>query len=274
MSRGIAIVGVGGLGAPAAVALAAAGLDRLTLVDPDVVESSNLPRQPLFGDRDLGRPKVEAASERLCRERPGLRIESVVARVDPASAVALLSGHAAILDGTDGLESKVLLNEVAVETGIPLVHAGAVGLEGQLFSILPGSSACLRCLFVELPDPDDMPTCQQSGILGPVVGAVGLAAAKIAWLRKPARVIVVDLLAYRLAKARAVACAETIDASLEAPIPARLADRLAIFSGRDLLWRTIELRRHPRCPACSGIPVSRLRNPAPDAKIGAGSSNF
>ena len=156
MSRGIAIVGVGGLGAPAAVALAAAGLDRLTLVDPDVVESSNLPRQPLFGDRDLGRPKVEAASERLCRERPGLRIESVVARVDPASAVALLSGHAAILDGTDGLESKVLLNEVAVETGIPLVHAGAVGLEGQLFSILPGSSACLRCLFVELPDPDDM----------------------------------------------------------------------------------------------------------------------
>ena len=243
MSRGIAIVGVGGLGAPAAVALAAAGLDRLTLIDPDLVESSNLPRQPLFGDRDLGRPKVEAASERLCRERPGLRIESVVARVDSASAVALLSGHAAILDGTDGLESKVLLNEVAVETGIPLVHAGAVGLEGQLFSILPGSSACLRCLFVELPDPDDMPTCQQSGILGPVVGAVGLAAAREA------------LAMYR-------------------GLRPRLADRLAIFSGRDLLWRTIELRRHPRCPACSGIPVSRLRNPAPDAKIRAGSTNF
>ena len=220
MTRGVAIVGVGGLGAPAAAALAAAGIDRLTLVDHDVVETSNLPRQPLYGTSDPGRPKAEVAAERLRRAHPRLRVEAVVARVDAMSAAGLLAGHDAILDGTDGLEAKVLLNETALGLGIPLVHAGAIGFEGQLVSILPRESACLRCLFVELPDPDEMPTCQQAGVLGPVVGAIGLAAAREALAlcsgRKPP-----------------------------------LADRLAIFSGRTLDWRTIDLRRNPRCPACA-----------------------
>ena len=125
-----------------------------------------------------------------------------------------------LLDGTDGLEAKDLLNEVALELEIPLIHAGAVGLDGQLMTILPHRTACLRCLFVELPEEDELPTCQQSGILGPVVGAVGLAAAREA---------------LRILEGR----------------PPPLEGRLGILDGTSLRWRTLELSRNPSCPACA-----------------------
>ena len=223
---GAVIVGVGGLGAPAAAALAAAGIERLGLIDPDVVELSNLPRQPTYGEDDLGQPKVEIAARRIRQRFPDLRVEAACARVDDDSFHRLLDGYAVILDGTDGLPSKVLLNDAALALDVPLVHAGAVGLDGQLFTILPNRSACLRCLFPELPDEDDLATCQQSGILGPVVGLVGLAAAREA----------TAILAQR---------------------PPRLADRLAILDATRLRWRTIGLRPSPRCPAChaSGAPA-------------------
>lgn len=217
--NGAVIVGVGGLGAPAAATLAASGIARLTLVDDDVVEASNLPRQPLYASADRGVAKVEAAARRLRPARPGLVVEAVRARVDGGNARDLLAGHDVILDGTDGLPSKVLLNEAAVALGIPLIHAGAVGLDGQLMTILPGRSACLRCLFPELPGEDDLPTCQQSGILGPVVGAVGLAAASEA-LR------------------------------ISAQRPPALADRLAMLDGAKLRWRVVTVRPNPRCPVC------------------------
>ena len=217
--RGAAIVGVGGLGAPAAAALAASGVTALTLIDDDLVEISNLPRQPLYDVGDVGTPKAEAAARRLRARHPALRVESVRARVDAGNADALLAGHAGILDGTDGLPSKSMLNDAALALGIPLVHAGAVGLDGQLFTILPGRTACLRCLFPELPGEDDLPTCQQSGILGPVVGAIGLAAAS---------------------EARRI---------LAGAAP-ELANRLAILDGTHVRWRVVGLRPNPHCPAC------------------------
>lgn len=216
---GAVIVGVGGLGAPAAAALAASGVTTLTLVDDDVVETSNLPRQPLYAVDDVGAPKVEAAARRLRARRPELRVTTVRARVDAGNAEAILGGHAVILDGTDGLPSKSMLNDAALALGIPLVHAGAVGLDGQLLTILPGRTACLRCLFPELPGEDDLPTCQQSGILGPVVGAVGLAAAS---------------------EARRIVGGQ----------PPELANRLAILDGARVRWRIVALRPNPRCPAC------------------------
>jgi len=216
---GVAIVGVGGLGAPAAAALAASGPAALTLIDDDLVELSNLPRQPLFDVTDVGTPKVEAAARRLRALRPGMHVATIRARVDSSNGAQMIAGHAVIIDGTDGLPSKSMLNDAALTLGIPLVHAGAVGLDGQLFTILPGRSACLRCLFPELPGEDDMPTCQQSGILGPVVGAIGFAAA---------------------AEARRIL-------SGEAP---ELANRLAILDGVRVRWRTVAVRPNPRCPAC------------------------
>lgn len=218
-ARGAAIVGVGGLGAPAAAVLAASGVTDLTLIDDDVVESSNLPRQPLYEAADVGTPKVEAAALRLRARHPELRVATFRARVGAENAHAVLAGHAVILDGTDGLPSKAMLNDAALALGIPLVHAGAVGLDGQLFTIVPGRTTCLRCLFPELPGEDDLPTCQQSGILGPVVGAIGIAAAGEA---------------LRILRG-------------EAP---ELADRLAILDGARARWRVVALRPNPRCPAC------------------------
>lgn len=232
-SDAAAVVGVGGLGAPAALALARVGA-TLTLIDPDVVELSNLPRQPLYGVGDVGRAKVSVAADRL-RATSDCRIRSVVARVDAASAPALLAGHAVVIDGTDGLESKDLLNRTAVALGIPLIHAGAIGLDGQLMTILPRRTACLRCLFPELPSEDELPTCQQAGVLGPVVGAVGFAAAR---------------------EATAILAGE----------PAPLAGRLAILDGRQMRWRALEVNRSPGCPHCG----SAAQRPEPPGCTGAG----
>jgi len=215
----VAIVGVGGLGAPAAIALARIGA-ALSLFDPDRVELSNLPRQPLYGRNDLGEKKVDAAARRIRDVHPGATVLPEATAIDRNNGARLLDGHRVVVDATDGLEAKALLNDLALELGVPLVHAGVLALDGQLMTIVPRRTACLRCLFVELPRADELPTCQQAGILGPVVGAVGMAAAR---------------------EARALLCGR----------PAPLEDRLAILDGAALRWRHIELRRNPRCPACA-----------------------
>lgn len=214
-----AIVGVGGLGAPAAIALARTGA-RLSLFDPDVVELSNLPRQPVYGRHDIAEPKATAAAARLRRTHPGVDVVAHTVRVDSTDGARRLAGHTVIVDATDGMEAKALLNELALELATPLVHAGVLGLDGQLMTIVPHQSACLRCLFVELPAEDEMPSCQQAGVLGPVVGAVGLAAAR---------------------EAAAVLAGES----------APLQNRLAILDGGALRWRRIDLHRNPHCPACA-----------------------
>lgn len=229
MTARAAIVGVGGLGAPAAIALARTGA-ALSLFDPDVVEASNLPRQPAYGHDDVGLPKAERAARRLAHTHPDLAVEPRVAAIDARNGAELLAGHDVIVDATDGMPVKALLNELALDLEIPLVHAGVLGLDGQLMTILPRRSACLRCLFVELPPEDEMPSCQQAGILGPVVGAVGLAAAREA------------------------------DAILEGR-PPPLADRLAILDGAALRWRAIDVRRNPRCPSCRRARGRTLASP-------------
>lgn len=222
----VAIIGVGGLGTPAAAALAAAGVS-LRLIDPDFVEPSNLPRQPLFGTGDIGKAKARVAAQRLGRAHPGLDIEALVDLVEEDNASDLLWGCTTLLDATDGLAAKTLLNAVAVESGVALVHAGVLGLEGQLMTIRPAETACLRCLFVELPEEDELPTCQQAGILGPVVGLIGLAAA-----------------------GEALALAQGRRAPLE--------NRLAILDARRLRWREVALRPNPACPldCCAKVLAS------------------
>ncbi len=218
----LVLVGLGGLGTPAAAALVQAGARHLRLIDDDHVELSNLPRQPLYGTDDLGRLKVDAAADRLraAANDAGLALEIIPSRLGPDNADTLLGDAVAILDGTDGVTSKLLLNEAAIRHHIPLVHAGAVGTDGQLVTILPGETACVRCLFPDLRETDELATCQQSGILGPVVGAIGLRMA---------------------AEALAIAAGRRPE----------LAGRLAMLDGVRLRWRTIELRRNPRCPTCA-----------------------
>jgi len=167
------VVGVGGLGVAAAVELASGGVERIGLVDGDRVELSNLHRQLLHGAADIGRPKAVVAAEKLVALRPALHVEPHVERITAANATALLGGYDFVIDATDDTLAKFLLNDVCVRSGKPLVYAGVVGLRGQLLTILPHRTACLRCLFPEPPSDDEVTTCQQAGILGPLAALIG-----------------------------------------------------------------------------------------------------
>jgi adenylyltransferase/sulfurtransferase len=168
------ILGVGGLGCPAALALAESGT-RLTLrlVDHDRVERSNLARQILFREADCGRPKVEVAAERLAHL---VEVEPAPVRFERATAAALLAGADVLLDGTDDYATRFLANDAAAAAGLPLVHGAALGWRGQIFTALPGG-ACLRCLFEGPPPAGALPTCAEAGVAAPLCGLVGAAMA-------------------------------------------------------------------------------------------------
>ncbi|TMA41544.1 MAG: HesA/MoeB/ThiF family protein [Deltaproteobacteria bacterium] len=166
------LLGAGGLGCPAALALAESQPDlRLIIVDPDRVDRSNLARQILYGEADLGAHKAEVAARRTGGE-------ARVARFDAATADELLADADVLLDGTDDFPTRFLANDEALRRGIPLVHGAALGWTGQLLTVLPGRTACLRCLF-EGP-PDHAPTCAEAGVLAALCGLVGAAMARAA----------------------------------------------------------------------------------------------
>lgn len=178
----VAILGCGAVGGAAAVPLARAGVGHLRLIDRDLPERSNLPRQLLFDEADVaaGLPKAVAAARQLGRINSAITLEPVVADLTAANAERLLAGVDLIIDGTDNLEARYLANEVACRTKTPWVHGGAVGGEGRVLTVIPGRTACLRCLVPEPPPPGTLPTCETAGIIGPaamVVGAVQAAEA-------------------------------------------------------------------------------------------------
>ena len=173
----ILIVGAGGLGVPAARSLVRGGIRNLGLVDPDAVELSNLPRQIIFGESDIGVPKVIAAARRLEALSPGLALESIHASLEAGSAAEIISRFAFVIDATDDPAAKFLINDVCVELGRPFVYGGVLGLAGQAMTVMPGRSACLRCLFEEPPDAAEVTSCREAGIIGPVAGAIGEAQA-------------------------------------------------------------------------------------------------
>jgi molybdopterin-synthase adenylyltransferase len=169
----VLIVGVGGLGCPAAMALAEAGVGSLGLMDPDKVELSNLHRQILYSEVDLGRAKVEAAASFLYRKFQKIKISRIQEAFGPSNAEKVLSQYDLVVDGLDRLEKKFLLNDWCVKLKRPFVHAGVVRFEGQVLPVIPGESACLRCLIPKIPPPFAMPTCQEAGVLGSFSQAIG-----------------------------------------------------------------------------------------------------
>jgi adenylyltransferase/sulfurtransferase len=177
----VLLIGAGGLGSPVALALggsaAASRLSRLTVVDPDVVEPSNLHRQTLHRDRDLGRPKVDSAAERLAALLPAaVACERIAGRLIADSADALIGSHDLVIEGSDDLDTKFLVNDAALRLGVPAVIGGVVRWSGQVVTVLPhqrGKLGCYRCLFEEPPPPGATATCQQAGVLGPACGLVG-----------------------------------------------------------------------------------------------------
>jgi adenylyltransferase/sulfurtransferase len=209
----VAIVGLGGLGCPASLALARLGVRALTLVDPDVVDETNLHRQPWHHPGDVGRPKVESAASKLARQFPSLSIDVRLERVTARSAEALFRAHDVVLDATDGVGTKFLLSDASVLTGTPAVYAGVLRFEGLAMRLEPGGP-CLRCLF-ETP-PTDVPTCAEAGVLGAMAGVIGGLQASLACRPNPA-----------------------VGLSL-----------LHVVDGRELSFRTVKVRRRPGCAAC------------------------
>ena len=173
----VAVVGCGALGGAAALALVRAGVGAVRLIDRDVPELSNLPRQVLFDEADVvaGLPKAVAAAAHLRAINSAATIEPVVADLTATNADAWLSGSDVVVDGTDNFEARFLVNEWCCRRGRPWVHGGAIAAEGRVLTVIPGRTACLRCLVPDPPAPGSLPTCDTSGIVGPaalVVGAV------------------------------------------------------------------------------------------------------
>jgi molybdopterin-synthase adenylyltransferase len=171
--RSALVIGGGGLGGPALLALAGAGVGRVVLVDDDSVETSNLNRQPLFGEADIGQRKAAAAARRLGRMFPAARIEALGRRFDESSAAELVGGADVVVDGSDNFATKFLASDAAVRAGKPLVHGGVLRFTAQILTVLPGKTGCLRCLFEEPPPPESVLTCAEAGVLGPLAGVAG-----------------------------------------------------------------------------------------------------
>jgi adenylyltransferase/sulfurtransferase len=175
----IAIVGVGAVGAAAAELAARAGIGRLTLVDRDVVEESNLSRQLLFDAADAERvaPKAEAAERRLREIAPDVRSHGVVADLDSANAREILNGHDLVIDGSDNFETRLLVSDASRALGRRSIYAACVGEEGLVAVSVPGATPCLRCYLEALPPPGSGPTCDTAGIvptLPPLVAAIAV----------------------------------------------------------------------------------------------------
>jgi molybdopterin/thiamine biosynthesis adenylyltransferase len=212
----VLIVGAGGVGGPAGLYLAAAGVGMITLVDDDVVSLSNLQRQIQFTDADIGQEKARVAASRMALANPHVRIEPRMLRLDGANAPALVRAHDIIIDGTDNFETRLILNAACIAASRPLV-SGALGRWSGQVAVFTGQP-CYQCLIAEIPP--DAETCAQMGVIGALAGVIGSMAA---------------LEAIKLITGAGQA----------------LTGRLLLYDGLTGASRTVRLAADPRCPVCS-----------------------
>jgi molybdopterin/thiamine biosynthesis adenylyltransferase len=174
MQSRVTLIGCGALGTVLADTLVRAGVGFLRIVDRDYVEANNLQRQVLFTEKDAeeGRPKAVAAAERLADINSSVRVEPVLVDAHAANIESLIEGAQVILDGTDNFETRFLLNDAAVKHNLPWVYGACVAAEGMVMPILPGVTACLRCLWDEPPPPGTAQTCDTAGVIAPIVHVV------------------------------------------------------------------------------------------------------
>lgn len=171
----VCVIGMGALGTVIADNLCRAGVGFIRLVDRDYVELNNLQRQTLYDEEDarLGLPKVDAAAARLRKVNSGILIEPVAADFNPASAERLIGNVDLVLDGTDNLETRLILNDACLKLGIPWIYGGAIMDSGMSMNFIPGRAPCFRCLVPELPPPGSQPTCSTAGVLSMITGIIG-----------------------------------------------------------------------------------------------------
>jgi len=218
-------IGAGGLGSPAALYLAAAGVGKIGIVDPDDVDLSNLQRQILHGTKDVGRKKVESARDRLREMNPHIDIELHECRFSSNNALDLVSGYDVVVDGSDNFPTRYLSNDVCVWAQKPNIYGSVFRFDGQATVFAPHlGGPCYRCLFPEPPAPGTVPNCAEAGVLGVLPGIIGM-----------------------------VQAIETIKLILGLGEP--LAGRLLHFDALKMKFREFNVRRDPQCPVCGAQPT-------------------
>jgi len=222
----VLIVGAGGLGSPAALYLAAAGIGRMGIVDSDRVELSNLQRQILHDTLSLGQLKTVSAERRIRWLNPDVEVKLWPVKFSAENALEIIKNFDFIIDGSDNFSTKFLVNDSCVIAGKPFSHAGVLGFKGQALTVIPHrkNSPCFRCVLPEQPAQDETPTCAQSGVLGPVAGTLG-----------------------------AIQAAEAV--KIIAGMGEPLVGRVLHFDALAMRFRAAEVKRDPACPVCSDNPL-------------------
>ena len=169
----VLIIGAGGLGAPAAMYLAAAGVGTIGIVDADEVDLSNLQRQIIHSTADIGKPKVKSAKETMNAMNPDVEVKTYHMFVDSTNIRELIREYDFVIDGTDNFPAKFLINDACVMEKKPFSHAGIIRFKGQLMTYVPGEGPCYRCVFKNPPPKDAVPTCKQAGVIGAMGGVIG-----------------------------------------------------------------------------------------------------
>jgi molybdopterin-synthase adenylyltransferase len=231
----VLIIGVGGLGAPAALYLAAAGVGTLGIADADKVDLSNLQRQIIHHTADVGRLKVESAAAKMRAINLDINVHTHHQYVMADNISDLIRGYDFVIDGTDNFSAKFLINDACVLAGIPFSHGGILRFNGQTMTVLPRQSACYRCAFGKPPPQGVVPTCSQAGVLGAIAGMLGTIQAA-------------EALKHITGAGRL------------------LTDALLTFDALEMNFRTVKIKRNPQCPICGENPtITELFDEEPPA---------
>jgi len=219
----VLIIGAGGLGAPIALYLAAAGIGHMGLIDADVVDITNLQRQVIHFTPDIGRPKVDSAKEKIAAINPDVTVTTYKDLFMASNALTLIKDYDFIVDGTDNFATKFLINDACIMGKKPYSHGGILRYDGQTFTHTPGT-ACYRCMFNGPPPANMVPTCSQAGVLGAIAGMLGTIQAT-------------EVLKYSLG------------------IGDLLENRLLMFDALTMKHRTVSIKKRDNCPICSNNPT-------------------
>ena len=219
----VLIIGAGGLGSPVAMYLGLAGVGTLGIVDFDVVEISNLQRQILHRESDIGTPKVESAKRTLAEYNSDVKVITHQAPLSSDNAMEIISGYDIVVNGADNFAARYLVNDAAYLSNKPLVDGSILLFDGQASVFIPGQG-CYRCLFPTPPPPGVVPSCAEAGVLGALPGMVG-----------------------------SIQAVETIKLILGSGEP--LVGRLLLIDALSMEFRTVKLRRNPECPLCGNAPT-------------------
>jgi len=224
----VLVIGAGGLGSPVALYLAAAGIGTIGIVDGDRVDVTNLQRQIIHHTCDIGVEKVESAAAKMRAINPDVEVRTYSQRVTAANIMDIVSDYDFVIDGTDNFAAKFLINDACCLAKRPFSHAGILRFEGQLTTILPGTSACYRCVFHQPPPTNAVPSCSQAGVLGTVAGVIGCLQAT-------------EAIKYLLG------------------IGQLLTDAILVFDAMTCTFRRIPVRRADDCPVCG--PNATIKEP-------------